>query len=371
VVSLPCSRTRDNRAEPWCIAQHGAHFVLDEPSGFWVAWSVHYNQLLEQLFPDVLSEFPPAQCQVEFSRLCAHLFFSRNPSSTLPEGAQSGINPLDAPTGIARLRLIPWDGSSCDVRSGFQPDPSSNVASARGATMRFSFSGVLEYLDGELSYQPMVTLVAKVFPQIWRPWTAIGFLKRNLHLLGVSSWAKRWTRRLPPQDCRPVISWAPHSRPYPPLGRGQLGLPTRCLERKRDPVSGHPPNREPIARLVERSVPIPRVLNPLPPRQLSPPDLLLSQLKTPLSPFAPFHWRDSVRKEPLCALCFHLVVVVTTLAICACWRLREGCLGRPHSVVLPVSLYTQRVVPGRSSPTPMRMGTTRCCGVSGWPFGNT
>jgi hypothetical protein len=46
--------------------------------GFWVAWSVHYNQLLEQLFPTVLSEFPPAQRHAEFTRLQAHLFFSRN-----------------------------------------------------------------------------------------------------------------------------------------------------------------------------------------------------------------------------------------------------------------------------------------------------
>jgi hypothetical protein len=75
--------------------------------GFWVAWSVHYNQLLEQLFPTVLSEFPVAQRQAEFTRLRTRLFFSRNPSSTLPEGVQSGINPLDAPTGIPCLRLIP------------------------------------------------------------------------------------------------------------------------------------------------------------------------------------------------------------------------------------------------------------------------
>jgi hypothetical protein len=34
VESLPCSRTRDDRAEPLCVAQHGAHFVLDEPSQF-------------------------------------------------------------------------------------------------------------------------------------------------------------------------------------------------------------------------------------------------------------------------------------------------------------------------------------------------
>jgi hypothetical protein len=157
--------------------------------GFWVAWSVHYNQLLEQLFPKVLSEFPPAQRQAEFTRLRARLF-SRNLSSTLLEDAQSGINPLDAPTGIARLRLISWDGPSSNMRSGFQPDPSSNMASARGATMRFSFSGVLEYLDGE-SFIPWDAWSLKSCPQSWRPRTGVGFLQRNLHPLGVSLWAKR------------------------------------------------------------------------------------------------------------------------------------------------------------------------------------
>jgi hypothetical protein len=83
--------------------------------GFWVAWSIHYNQLLEQLFPAVLSDFPSTQCQAEFNRLRAQLFFSRNPSSSLLEGAQSGINPLNAPMGIACLRLIPWEDSSSDV----------------------------------------------------------------------------------------------------------------------------------------------------------------------------------------------------------------------------------------------------------------
>jgi hypothetical protein len=34
VVSLPCSRTRGGRAELLCVAQHGACFVLDEPSQF-------------------------------------------------------------------------------------------------------------------------------------------------------------------------------------------------------------------------------------------------------------------------------------------------------------------------------------------------
>ncbi|KAJ7694027.1 hypothetical protein B0H14DRAFT_3530850 [Mycena olivaceomarginata] len=116
--------------------------------GFWVAWSIHYNQLLEQLFPAVLSNFPSTQRQAEFNRLRARLFFSCNPSSPLPEGVQSGINPLDAPTGIACLRLIPWEDSSSDVwsRPWFKPDPASDVSSAHEATMRFSFSGVLEYL---------------------------------------------------------------------------------------------------------------------------------------------------------------------------------------------------------------------------------
>jgi hypothetical protein len=131
--------------------------------GFWVAWSVHYNKLLEQLFPTVLSDFPLAQRQAEFNRLRAHLFFSRNLSPTFPEDVQSSINPLDTPTSIARLRLIPWDGSRSNVQSGFQPDPSSNVTSARGATVRFSFSGVLEYLDDKSFINLMEPWLLKVF----------------------------------------------------------------------------------------------------------------------------------------------------------------------------------------------------------------
>jgi hypothetical protein len=100
----------------------------------------------------------------------ACLFFSRNPSSSLPEGAQSGINPLDAPTGIARLRLIPWEDSSSDVWSGCQPNTASNTALARGATVRLSFSGVLEYLHGELFLTSRNHRVFDgFFPQSWHP----------------------------------------------------------------------------------------------------------------------------------------------------------------------------------------------------------
>jgi hypothetical protein len=169
--------------------------------GFWVVWSVHYNQLLEQLSPAVLSDFPSAQCQAEFDRLCARPFFSRNPSSSLLEDTQPGINPLDAPAGITRLRLIPWEDSSSDVRSRLQPDPASNVASARGATVRCSFSGVLEYLHGELFLASRNHRVFdRFFPQSWRPQTDNGLLQRNWHLPGTSWWAKSWTWRSPPQD---------------------------------------------------------------------------------------------------------------------------------------------------------------------------
>jgi hypothetical protein len=54
-----------------------------------------------------------------------------------------------------------------------------------------------------------------------------------------------------------------------------------------------------------------------------------------------------------------------------CWRSREGYPERPRGVALLVTLHMRRVVPGRSSPMPTRMGTTRCCGVSGWLFGST
>ncbi|KAJ7325512.1 hypothetical protein DFH08DRAFT_817186 [Mycena albidolilacea] len=114
--------------------------------GFWVAWSMHYDQLLEWLFPAVLSDFPPTQHQVEFTHLHTHLFFSRHPSLSLPESVQSSITLLDTLMSIAHLCLIPWDGSGSYARSGFQPDPSSNIMSACGATVRVPFSGVLEYL---------------------------------------------------------------------------------------------------------------------------------------------------------------------------------------------------------------------------------
>ncbi|KAJ7353268.1 hypothetical protein DFH08DRAFT_804837 [Mycena albidolilacea] len=253
--------------------------------GFWVAWSVHYNQLLEQLFPEVLSEFPPAQRQAEFTRLRAHLFFSRNPSSTLPEDTQSGINPLDAPTSIARLRLIPWDGSSSDMRSGFQPDPSSNVASARGATVRFSFSGVLEYLDELASSDGRrVPTEEMASPGGFFVGEA---LDREIALAGLS-----------PDDFLGAT--------LPPLTSVGEGTAQS---------SDAPP----------RTQKRPRRRTPTEPR---------ADRETPRSPFALSRWRGSVCREPLCALCFLLVDIVTTLAVCACWRSREGYPGRPRGVAL-------------------------------------
>ncbi|KAF8130086.1 hypothetical protein K438DRAFT_1999465 [Mycena galopus ATCC 62051] len=108
--------------------------------GFRVTWSANYEQLMERLFPDVLLQFPPAQRHIEFDRLRASLFISRRPGTQ----GQSGIARLDAPTGIARIYRIPT--AAPDLR-GFTPDPSSDVPSARGLTVRFSMEGILEYLD--------------------------------------------------------------------------------------------------------------------------------------------------------------------------------------------------------------------------------
>jgi hypothetical protein len=214
-------------------------------------------------------------------------------------------------------------------------------------------------------------MIARGSPQSWRLRTGVGFLRRNLRLLGVSSGAKSWTGRSPSQDCHPTIFWAPHSCPQPPLGRRHPCLPTYRLERPRGPAGELPPNREQTTRRTERGGLIPRVLNRPPPRQLSLHGLLSLQLQISLSLLAPSRWRGSVRREQLCAPCSPPVGVVTTLVVCVCWRSRESYPGRPRGVALLASLPMQRAVPGRSSPTPTRRGTTRRCGVSGWPFGST
>ncbi|KAF8154317.1 hypothetical protein K438DRAFT_1777951 [Mycena galopus ATCC 62051] len=87
--------------------------------GFRVAWSLNYEQLMEQLFPDALLQFPPAQCRAEFNRLRASLFVSRRP------GTQG--------------------------------------QSARGLTVRFSTEGILEYLDGE---QPVLGTRGELIPPL-------------------------------------------------------------------------------------------------------------------------------------------------------------------------------------------------------------
>ncbi|KAF8211773.1 hypothetical protein K438DRAFT_1752439 [Mycena galopus ATCC 62051] len=124
--------------------------------GFRVAWSANYKQLMERLFPDVLSQFPPAQRRTEFDRLWASLFISCRPGMQ----GQSGITPLDAPTRIARIYWIP--AAAPDLR-GSTPDPSSDVPSARGSTVRFSTEGILEYLDSE---QPVPGTRGKLIPPL-------------------------------------------------------------------------------------------------------------------------------------------------------------------------------------------------------------
>jgi hypothetical protein len=145
---------------------------------------------------------------------------------------------------------------------------------------------------------------------------------------------------------------------------------TFCLKRQRGPVDVRPLNCEPITRRIKRDVPVPHVPNPLLPCRLPPFGLLLSQLKTLLSLFGPSRWRDPIRRELSCAPCFPLADLVTTLAVCACWRLQESYLGRPRGAALRVRSPTQRAVPGRSSPMPTRMGTIRLCGVSEWSSRN-
>ncbi|KAJ7339861.1 hypothetical protein DFH08DRAFT_812243 [Mycena albidolilacea] len=183
---------------------------------FWVALSVHYNQLLEQLFLEVLSDFPPAQRQAEFTCLHARLFFSCNPSSMLPEDVQSDINPLDAPTGITRLCLIPWEGSSSDVRSRFQLDPSSNIAA--------------RLLKGSF--------------QTWRPQTDGGFLQRNSHPPGTSSRVKRLDLEIAATGLSPSGFLGATLPPSTSVVEVSLFR----LERRRGLADRPPPNRGPTRR---------------------------------------------------------------------------------------------------------------------------
>ncbi|KAF8215537.1 hypothetical protein K438DRAFT_1954259 [Mycena galopus ATCC 62051] len=101
---------------------------------------LNMEQLMERLFPNMLLQFPPAQCRAEFDRLCVSLFISRRPGMQ----GQPGIAPLDAPTGIARIYWIP---AAAPNLPGFTPDPLSDVPLARGSMVRFSTEGILEYLD--------------------------------------------------------------------------------------------------------------------------------------------------------------------------------------------------------------------------------
>ncbi|KAJ7351215.1 hypothetical protein DFH08DRAFT_957549 [Mycena albidolilacea] len=89
---------------------------------FWVVWSVHYNQLLEQLFPTVLSDFPSAQRQAEFNRLRACLFFSRNLSSTLLEDVVRH-KPLGCSNGYCLPPPHPlgWFQLQCEVQVPTRP----------------------------------------------------------------------------------------------------------------------------------------------------------------------------------------------------------------------------------------------------------
>ncbi|KAJ6495487.1 hypothetical protein C8R45DRAFT_927397 [Mycena sanguinolenta] len=75
--------------------------------GVWVAWSENYNLQMMHLYLDAFDSFPIAERRAEFDKFRANLFSSRRPSSCRPAEEQSGITPLDAPIGPARLRLIP------------------------------------------------------------------------------------------------------------------------------------------------------------------------------------------------------------------------------------------------------------------------
>ncbi|KAJ6483225.1 hypothetical protein C8R45DRAFT_931843 [Mycena sanguinolenta] len=100
--------------------------------GVWVAWSENYNLQMMHLYPDAFDSFPIAERRAEFDKFRANLFSSRRPSSRRPAEEQSGIPPLDAPIGPARLRLIPKE-----------EDPRVQ----RDSAIVFSSEGMLPCLD--------------------------------------------------------------------------------------------------------------------------------------------------------------------------------------------------------------------------------
>ncbi|KAJ7826590.1 hypothetical protein B0H14DRAFT_3467598 [Mycena olivaceomarginata] len=110
--------------------------------GFGVAWSARYDQLLVRLFPEVYPETSEATRTSELAGLRSRLLGFHRPEA----GPRHGPAPFEAPLGIACIRLIPI--GEPDVRSGFQPALGSSVYSARGETVRFSTTGILEHLNG-------------------------------------------------------------------------------------------------------------------------------------------------------------------------------------------------------------------------------
>ena len=113
--------------------------------GVWVAWSENYNLQMLHLYPDVFDSFPVGERRAEFDKFRANLFASRRPSSHRPSGEQSGMAPLDAPVGPARLCLIPK-----------QEDPRVQGGSAT----IFSSEGLLLCLDRAFPCSSSLTVVA-------------------------------------------------------------------------------------------------------------------------------------------------------------------------------------------------------------------
>jgi hypothetical protein len=110
---------------------------------FGVAWSLQYNQLLVQLFPEVFPNMPAAACHLELTRLQLRLLNFRCPAS----GVWSGPTTFNAPTGIARICLILIREPNICSGVQFSWDSSVSLALRAAVWFRFSTDGVLEYLD--------------------------------------------------------------------------------------------------------------------------------------------------------------------------------------------------------------------------------
>ncbi|KAF8174641.1 hypothetical protein K438DRAFT_1771486 [Mycena galopus ATCC 62051] len=305
--------------------------------GFRVTWSANYEQLMERLFPDVLLQFPPAQCRAEFDCLRASLFISRRPSTQ----GQSGIAPLDAPTGIAQIYWIP--AAAPNLR-GFTPNPTSDVSSACGSTVQFSMEGILEYLDElasgdgqrvplEESTPPGHVLVGAEL-DLWI--IALGYLP---HLF----YGATLPTPPPPPPVAPPAPPPPTAPPVPPVAGPSRVSPPPHPSRSQTKKEGRSRKRTPTVPHADR------------------------ESETPFAFPSSSQRRGSGLKGLWSALSTRRASVAATSTACVLWRSARCYLPRLHGVVPPAMRCTLPAVGGGNSP----MRTRRHCATFEWSSGST